>query len=125
MHYARLSKRRPHDPARKKAPTGSGSLTTGGYRQVRAHGHPNATKAGQIREHRLVMSQVLGRALLPGENVHHRNGNRLDNRPENLELWVTTQPAGERPADLVRWAGILFASYNPRSAPFEEDLHAW
>lgn len=65
-----------------------------GYVQVK-------TETGTRAEHRLVVEKMLGRPLRPGENVHHRNLQRGDNRPDNLELWYTSQPCGARITDLI------------------------
>ncbi|MFV8173427.1 HNH endonuclease [Mycolicibacterium peregrinum] len=64
-------------------------------------------------EHVAVLSESLGRALLPDENVHHINGVRDDNRVENLELWTTRQPKGQRVEDKVEWAISLLRTYRP------------
>lgn len=83
----------------RRSPIGTLSKTGEGYIRVR-------TKDGWPLQHRHVMEQVLGRSLEPWERVHHKNGRRDDNRPENLELWkvksatgVAKDPHGIRSAD--------------------------
>ena len=57
-----------------------------GYRYSFMPNHPFANDGRYVAEHRLVMEKKIGRYLEPNEIVHHRNGNKLDNRIENLFL---------------------------------------
>lgn len=66
---------------------GGRTIDKNGYVLVHRPGHPNASKSGYIREHRLVVSESIGRPLRPGEVVHHIDGDRSNNRIENLRLF--------------------------------------
>jgi len=57
------------------------------------------------------MEEKIGRTLLKEENVHHLNGVKDDNRPENLELWSRTQPTGQRVKDKIAWAKEILETY--------------
>ena len=85
-----------------------------GYLMLWVPEHPRAGNGSYVFEHILVMERMLGRYLLPGENVHHRNGVRDDNRPENLELWTSPQPTGIRVSDAVAWAREVLRRYGDK-----------
>lgn len=84
---------------------------------VRAPGHPRAGRNLYVFEHILVVEEILGRLLVNGESVHHLNGVRDDNRPENLELWARPQPAGIRVSDAIAWARTIYDRYVDDGAP--------
>ncbi len=92
---------------------GGRSQHSSGYIKVLTKDHPRADSSGYVMEHIIVMERLLGRHLEPHERVHHKNGVRSDNRPENLELWLMKpgsmkDPAGQRLTDLIAH-GVAYA----------------
>jgi hypothetical protein len=61
-------------------------VTNNGYVYIWKPRHPDSTKDGYVLEHRLVMEEMTGRRLKANEHVHHINGNKGDNRTENLAV---------------------------------------
>jgi hypothetical protein len=80
-HYGRLW--RNGDPLKTKHTL---KIFRDGYAFIKNWNHPKTGATGYMREHRLIMEKILNRYLLPEEIVHHKNGVKNDNRPDNLEL---------------------------------------
>lgn len=112
FHYRRFKKGIPLDAPRRVRPTGE----WGAWSRDSSSGYvyrTNRTTGRKQHQHRFVMEQSLGRALRDGENVHHKNGQRDDNRLSNLELWSTKQPPGQRVEDKTAWAIEWLRMYKP------------
>lgn len=83
----------PHTPWDRSAPennpwwNGGRVIDKDGYVLVKANDHPNCDRHGYVREHRLVMERTLGRLLTADEVVHHKDGDKQNNDPDNLEVY--------------------------------------
>jgi hypothetical protein len=87
LHYIKYWKQNREWPKADEHPNWNGGThMVNGYLKVYGPGHPSSDSRGYVLQHRYVMEQHLGRTLKPDEVVHHINGNKLDNRIENLEL---------------------------------------
>jgi hypothetical protein len=92
---------------------GGRSVDAGGYVRIYAPDHPNADTKGYIKEHTYVMSQIIGRSLLKGETVHHKDGIKGNNEPYNLELWAHNHSDGQRVSDLIPYWKKMLELYAP------------
>lgn len=112
------------DPLHEYKPVRSGRwyVTSYGYHRRWQPEHPNASKDGGVFEHVVVMAEKLGRPLRKSERVHHINGVKTDNRPDNLELWVNAHPSGQRVSELIQFAHDLLEQYKDDAQLWPEGL---
>ncbi len=127
-HRQRLRSTGAIEPGRPLRGLPTGAHLSHGYRRVMVTPDERWLVGGATTaaEHRLVVARLLGRPLTAQESVHHRNGDRTDNRPANLELWSRFQPTGARVQDQVAWALEVLRRHAPEllAAPGQQNRPA-
>lgn len=114
IHYQEHEKNRRYPNGiskERECAIGTKRVTNEGYIDIKIPSDHSSLSRDWMKEHRYVMEIFLGRKLLPEENIHHINGDKTDNRLENLELWITKQPKGQRPIDLIEYAEWIIKTY--------------
>lgn len=84
-----------------------------GYRRIQAYGVPGIKDGNSVLEHRAVMAKHRNEPLLPTQEVHHGPKGKLCNDIDNLELWDTSHPKGQRVEDLIEFSIKILLQYRP------------
>jgi hypothetical protein len=120
-HEAAARVKRPLDREHNGKPA---VLDSSGYVRIYEPTHPAAYKNGWVLEHRLVAERTIGRMLTSDEHVHHINGVKTDNRPENLQMLGHSEHSSlTAQARSVKQAALEadLAEYQRRFGPLGEE----
>lgn len=99
-----------------------GVITHSGYRLIKSTKHPQANASGYMREHRLVMETFLGRYLTANEHVHHKDGDKINNSIDNLQLFTNSEHKCFEQALQLFIKKVLHSNEPQYQIPYRKDL---